>query len=290
MPVTVNFNYNRESRSANPLKLYRVSDGDTPVIEQPIRMVSCDTPEKAGYAGKPETSQPKLEVCRQHLVENHYYDTHLPSGLRDYLAAKITSDAAQRHIDAGYDATEEFERSLEERLTTPNGKKRKVAIIPTGEIIDRYGRMLAYISPWFAGDKEGDPLPPKGDPRRKTFNLQMVEDGWAASFPIYPSLPNNDDLNRLIAGAEDAWNTPRGMWTKYGKDLLLAYEYRMCIKLAAADNPKRGVKDAFQRYCVDIANLKIVGKYDFYKVPPPLRLWIWEEDLEKAKVDLGLVE
>jgi hypothetical protein len=47
---------------------------------------------------------------------------------------------------------------------------------------------------------------------------------------------------------------------------------------------------AFQRYCVDLANLKIVGKYDFYKVPPPHRLWIWEEDVEKAKDDLGLVE
>jgi hypothetical protein len=98
----------------------------------------------------------------------------------------------------------------------------------------------------------------------------------STSFPIYPSLPNNEDLNRLIAGAEGAWNTPRGMWAKYGKNLLLAYEYRMCIKLAAADNPEDGVKDAFQRYCIDLANLKIVGKYDFYKVSPPHRLWIWE--------------
>jgi endonuclease YncB( thermonuclease family) len=271
-----------------------VSDGDTPVVEHPIRMVSCDTPEKAGYAGKPETSQPKLEVCRQRLVEDHYYDKHLPRGLRDYLMAKITSDAAQRHTDAGYDATREFERVLEERLTTPNGKKRMIAVIPTGEIIDSYGRMLAYISPWLTGDL----LPPKGDPRRKTFNLEMIENGWAASFPIYPSLPNNDDMNRLIAGAEDAWNRKRGMWTKYGKDLLLAYEYRMCIKLAAADNPDLSpeenstsrVKAAFQRHCVDLTNLKLVGKYDFYKVSPPHRLWIWEKDLEKSKGDLRLME
>ena len=267
-----------------------VSDGDTPVVEHPIRMVSCDTPEKAGYAGKPERSQPKLEVCKQRLAEDHYYDRHLPRGLRDYIVAKITPDAAQRHTDAGYDATREFERVLEERLTTPNGRKRKIAVIPTGEIIDSYGRILAYIAPWFAGERSGDPLPPKGDPQRKTFNLEMIENGWAASFPIYPSLPNNDDMNMLIAGAEHAWNTKRGMWKKYGKDLLLAYEYRMCIKLAAVDNPEEGVKAAFQRHCVDLANLKLVGKYDFYKVLPPHRLWIWEKDLEKAKGDLGLAE
>lgn len=44
-----------------------VSDGDTPKIEQPIRMVSIDTPEKSGYAGKPPTAQPKLDRCRQRL-------------------------------------------------------------------------------------------------------------------------------------------------------------------------------------------------------------------------------
>ncbi|UVS69852.1 thermonuclease family protein [Nitrososphaera viennensis] len=267
--------------------MYRVSDGDTPVVEQPVRMVSCDTPEKAGYAGKPETSQPKLEKCRQRLV-GEYYNGHLAAGLRDYLASRITPDAAQRHIGAGYDASREFERMLEERLALPDGKRRKTAVIPTGEIIDRYGRMLAYISPWFAGEKEGDPLPPKDDPRRKTFNLEMVETGWAASFPIYPSLPGNDDMNRLIAGAEDAWNGKKGMWAQYGKDLLLAYEYRMCIKLANAASPEEGVKEAFQRHCVDLAALKIVGKYDFYKVPPPYRLWVWEGDLEKARADLGL--
>jgi endonuclease YncB( thermonuclease family) len=290
LTVSVNFNYPRGSAKPNPLKLYMVSDGDTPVVEQPIRMVSCDTPEKAEYAGKADKSQPKLEACKQRLVEDHYYDKHLPKGLREYLAAKITPDAAKRHTDAGHDARLEFESILDKRLTTPNGKKRKVAIIPTGEIIDRYGRMLAYISPWFAGDGADDELPPKEDPRRKTFNLEMIENGWAASFPIYPSLPNNDDMNKLIAGAEDAWNNQRGMWKKYGKDLLLAYEYRLCIKLAIAASPEEGVKAAFQRYCVDLADMKLVGKYDFYRVSPAHRLWIWEKDLNKAKGDLGLVE
>ena len=67
MAVTVNFDFPRVIRSAAPRRLVRSSDGDTTVIDQPIRMVSCDTPEKSGYAGKPEVSQPKLNRCRQRL-------------------------------------------------------------------------------------------------------------------------------------------------------------------------------------------------------------------------------
>jgi len=28
-------------------------------------MVSCDIPEKAQFAGKPERSEPKLDICKQ---------------------------------------------------------------------------------------------------------------------------------------------------------------------------------------------------------------------------------
>ncbi|MFL6420705.1 MAG: hypothetical protein ACJ71P_15050 [Nitrososphaeraceae archaeon] len=72
MPVQVIFNYERNIRPAAPRTLARVSDGDTPVIDQPIRMVSCDTPEKAGYAGRPEVSQPKLNLCKQRLETGFY--------------------------------------------------------------------------------------------------------------------------------------------------------------------------------------------------------------------------
>lgn len=285
MPVTVNFHYDREIRFASSHKLLRTADGDTPFIEQPVRMVSCDTPEKSGYAGKPVTAQPKLERCRQRL-QNGYYGA-LPSDLRQYLIKKLTPDAAEKHIQAGQDASFFFDGVLEQRLTKPNGKKRSVAVIPTGEIIDRYGRLLAYIAPWFSGSGD-DPLPPKNSPERRTLNLDMIESGWAAFFPIYPSLPSNEDMNRAIAAAEDAWKKKRGAWKKYGKDVLVGYEYRLCVKLGTATNASAGVEEAFQRYCVDLRSLKVVGKFGFNKVPPSLRLWVWAKDLKKAKKDLGL--
>jgi endonuclease YncB( thermonuclease family) len=56
MPLAINFPYERNTRAAKPRTLFRSSDADTIVIEQPLRLVSCDTPEKADYAGKPEVS------------------------------------------------------------------------------------------------------------------------------------------------------------------------------------------------------------------------------------------
>jgi hypothetical protein len=65
--------------------------------------------------------------------------------------------------------------------------QRPVATIPTGEVIDRYGRMLPYLAPWFSGGAS-DPLPPWDDAARPTFNLDMVAGGWAAPFMVFPSL------------------------------------------------------------------------------------------------------
>jgi endonuclease YncB( thermonuclease family) len=96
--IQVHFNFKRNIRAPTSKKLIHTSDGATPIIEQPIRMVSCDTPEKAHFAGKPEISQPKLERCKQRL-ENGFYNT-LPQELRNYLIDRITNDAADKHISA----------------------------------------------------------------------------------------------------------------------------------------------------------------------------------------------
>lgn len=289
MPPSVTFNFRPPSRKAAPRTLISVSDGDTPQIQQPVRAVSCDTPEKAAYAGAPPKAQSKLDLCRDRL-EKGFFDA-LPEGLRSYLVEKLKGDAAERHIGAALRASEEFTRLLEKRLTKPNGAKRKLAVVPTGEVIDVYGRMLAYFAPWYA-DTPTDPLPPKDSSERETFNLNMIANGWAAFFPIYPSLPGDDDLSKAIAAAEDAWDRKMGQWDEFGSDLLLGYEYRMCVKLSADDGStaEELVKDTFQRICVDLRNKKISGLFEFVNVPPPYRLWVWERDLSEAKEVLGLMD
>lgn len=292
MPIEkINFPFERQLRRPQPRKLIRDSDGDTLVVEQPIRLVSCDTPEKGNYAGSAATAQAKLDECALRL-SNGFFDAHLPKELREYLLAKITNDAAERHINAGIQAGEEFNRILESRLTRPDGSRRKVAIIPTGEMIDDYGRLLAYTAPYFNKNE----LPPRTSPERRTFNLEMVANGWAAFFPVYPSLPQNDDLNSVIAAAELAWEERKGAWERFGEDLLLGYEFRACIKLAAEPKETDEItkfaencsNNAFQRICIDLRTLKEAGKHGLYSVPPCYRLWVWEEDIEQARIDLGL--
>jgi endonuclease YncB( thermonuclease family) len=293
MPVTVQWNFRPDTRPAQPRRFIRISDGDTPAIEQPIRAVSCDTPEKAGYAGKPPLAQQKLDLCRERLG-NGFYDA-LPVQLRDYLVDKLGDDAAERHIGAAMAASSAFDQLLAQRLTDDNGNQRRLAIIPTGEIVDTYGRMLAYFSPWYRPDE----LPPADDPRRRTFNLDMIELGWAAFFPVYPSLPRPADMNRAIASAELAWNEKRGAWDEFGDDLLLGYEYRMCIKLArqtvkeqGVDRPataEENIESAFQRVCIDLRTMQNRGIFGFASVAPPYRLWVWLDDQAEATAALGIV-
>jgi hypothetical protein len=52
------------------------------------------------------------------------------------------------------------------------------------ELVERNGRLLAYSAPWFTGSAS-DPLPPREHSDRRTFNLDMVAAGWAATFIIF---------------------------------------------------------------------------------------------------------
>ncbi|RZT94897.1 thermonuclease family protein [Rivibacter subsaxonicus] len=281
--VVPRFGFARTTRAAAPRKLLRASDGDTPVIEQPIRMLSCDTPEKSGYAGGPVAAQLRLDRCRERLAGD-FYASLLPKELRRYLLARLGPEAAAQHIAAGQMASAAFDALLERRLTRDDGSRRALAIVPAGQLIDSYGRLLAYFAPYFVPDE----LPPRGDPRRRTFNLDMVAQGYAACFPIYPSLPSNTDWALLIEEAERAWLRKRGVWDAYGRRLLLGYEYRACIKLAEVESGADGARAAFQRSCVDLRTMADVGPFGFWDVPPPYRLWYWLTDTRQARVDLGL--
>ncbi|WP_067810848.1 hypothetical protein [Actinomadura kijaniata] len=276
------------ARKPAPRRLVRTSDGDTPVVEQPIRMVSVDTPEKAGYAGAPPAAQAVLDRCRQRLTDGTY-GAALPDELRDHLLERLTPDAAHRHITAGERASAEFDRLLDRRLARPGGERRRVAVLPAGEKIDRYGRLLAYLSPWFAGGPN-DPVPPRDAPERRTFNLDMVASGWGALFLVHPSLPSAPDLRLLLRDADAAWTERRGMWAEFGADVLLAYEFRACVKLGVRNlpDPKATVASAFQRICVDLRDRSVVGPFGYHRVPPSQRLWIWPEDYEQARDDLEL--
>lgn len=279
---TIHLEFTRAATRAPAARtLLRHSDADTPLVEQPLRLVSCDLPEKGSYAGRPETAQRRLDECRARL-KGGFYRGVLPKGLRNHLIDKLDESAAARHIAAGERASAEFDALLERRLLRDDGSRRELAVMPCGERIDRRGRLLAYLAPHF-GD---EPLPSRGDARRRTLNLEMIASGWAAFFPIHPSLPSNADLALAVDEAETAWRKKRGAWDEFGRGLLLGYEYRACIKLAAAQSPEEGANAAFERGCIDLRDGHDVGLHGWWDVPPPFRLWYWQHDAQRARADL----
>ncbi|MGW2787663.1 hypothetical protein ACWC3X_41830 [Streptomyces populi] len=274
------------SRPPKDYRFLSVTDGDTPDIAMPVRMVSTDTPE-THYGGAPTTAQATLERTKQRLQDGTY--DALPQDLRDYLVSRITADAVERHQAAGRAAAEAHKATVTDRLARPDGSQRKMAVIATGELLEDHEGLLAYTAPWFAGSAS-DPLPPRDDPRRRTFDVDMVALGWAATFLIYPSIPSAKELNLLLEDAGSAWVQQRGVWAQFGQDLLLGYEYRACIKLGAAElaDQADAIDQAYQRVCVDLRTLTETGLYGYYRIPPQHRLWIWATDLEQARRDLPI--
>lgn len=116
----------------------------------------------------------------------------------------------------------------------------------------------------------------------------MVAAGWAASFLVFPSLPQDDDLNLLYEEATTAWKDKRGAWKIHGAKLLLGYEYRLAIKLGTAKTAAKGMAAAFQRLCIDLRSMKSVGLFGWHAVPPPHRLWVWADDAAAASAALGI--
>jgi len=279
-----------ELDSLGKKKLLRITDGDTPYISISIRMLSIDTPE-VHYPGNQDPSKhdDKLKELADWINEGK---APVNDGLASYLYPKLaTGTAGTLQKQQGKKATEEFQKLLDQRLKKPNGKKRSLFIRAADEHFDHYGRLLAYIAPSYSREE----LETMSYKDRATFNLLMVESGWAASFPIYPSLPKYRDLVLLQEVAKDAFENEKGAWSD--PNTLTGYEFRMCYRLWEVTNKlmkgkKLSSKEKYgwvQRYCVDMTTLEIYDPQEYYRVKPYNRIFIWPEDVTEAVGRLNLV-
>lgn len=270
--------------------LIDVTDGDTPNVRMPIRMLSVDTPE---VTARSVTRARAIDQEFAQLAEWIKQGLAPISGpLADFLLPKlVTEQAGSLQFQQGKDASAFATQNAEARLTRPNGTRRNLFIRIAEPPFDDNGRLLAYVAPDYS-ETERRSLTRK---ERATFNLDMVSSGWAAPFVIYPAVPGELDLPLLLEAAAEAMSASGGIWSV--PETLLAYEYRAVEKLfritrKIVEGAEVRGSDRFSwrsRYCADMRTRVLHGPEDYFDIAPLYRLWIWPADVSEAVSRLNLV-
>ena len=271
----------KKTKSGDP------ADGDTPYVRMPIRMLGIDTPE-TNYQGGEATANTKFAELKAEL-ETGNYDNWIDAELKALLLPKLVN-AGTLQINQGNQAKAAFKSLLDTRLARPSGNNRQLYIRAADDHFDSYGRLLAYIAPSYSKAE----LATISFDQRKTFNLLLLESGWASSIIIYPNLPKNSDLRLARKAVKNAMENNLGAWAD--PKMLTGYEYRMCLKLHSAIKKAKASNGFFikesswvQRYCIDMTTLKVYTPQKYHKVKPYNRLFIWPKDIRNAVGELNLI-
>ncbi|MGH3760030.1 thermonuclease family protein [Actinophytocola sp.] len=271
--------------------LVDITDGDTPNIRMPVRMLSVDTPEVTAR------SDTRAAVIDQEFAQLAVWieagRAPISPALGEFLAPKLATErAGTLQFRQGKDASAFAKQNALARLTRPNGTTRSLFIrMDKSNPFDDHGRLLAYVAPNYSAAERRNLT----NMERSTFNLDMVREGWAAPFVIYPAVPGEFDLPLLLEDAEAARSKSLGIWAD--PNTLLAYEYRSLERLfqitkKIVDGKDLSAAERFawrERYCVDMRSRVLHGPEDYAGIPPAYRLWLWPRDVQEAVGRLNLV-
>ena len=246
-------------------KFVDVTDGDTPNIRMPIRMLSIDTPEVTAKSSK---GSRKVDEKFKELAE-WIKDGTAPvtDKFAEYILPRLeTGQAGTLQFEQGQAASTYFKKQLNDRLKKPNNRRRRIFVRTTEMPFDRYHRLLAYVAPLYTPEE----LKSMSRQERATFNLALVGSGWAAPFVIFPNIPGEHDLSMFVEHAGEARKNKLG---QYGDPFSLpAFEYRMCEKLYTITAKIATGKSLseFQRlewrerYAADMRNRRLYGPRRLY--------------------------
>ncbi|MBM7788433.1 thermonuclease family protein [Tenggerimyces flavus] len=275
--------------------LVDVTDGDTPNIRMPIRMLSVDTPEVTARTPDGAAKVDKKFLQLAEWMRERPADVPISARLSKVLEPKLaTGSAGTLHFTQGKSASAFEHENIDKRLRKdpPNeDEKRNLFIRIADAPFDNNNRLLAYIAPNYSTTE----LAKLTRAQRGTFNLDLIAAGWAAPFILYPSIPGELDLPLFLEAAAAAVKGKKGIWSD--KNTLLAYEYRAMEKLFSI--AKKGIEDGKpvtgaarygwrERYCADLRTRVLHGPEDYIDVPPVYRLWIWPADVQTAIGTLNL--
>ncbi|GAA1036571.1 hypothetical protein GCM10009557_47650 [Virgisporangium ochraceum] len=167
------------SLGARPL--VDVTDGDTPNLRMPVRMLSVDTPEVTADTA---ARTAKVDERFTRLVEwIEQGKAPINPGLAEFMVPKLkTGKAGSLQFEQGQAASAFSKHDIATKLARPSGKPRSMFIRIADAPFDSNHRLLAYVAPDYSAQERR--TIPKG--RRPTFNLDLVTAGHAAPFVIYP--------------------------------------------------------------------------------------------------------
>jgi endonuclease YncB( thermonuclease family) len=255
-------------------KFVSATDGDTPTIQLPIRMLGMDAPE-LHYVGATENNPGKYDKDMEKFLTGA--GKSLDAGLRAYLAKRLKNKPCTRHIAAGKAAFDHYQELVATRLDRGIGKNGKQLVPRTlftmisEQVFDKYGRLLAYVAPSYTKE-EREKIP---ESKRPTFNLQMMQDGHAISLVIFPNIPKNIDLERVRDAIKSARQHKRGFW-KGNVPPLHPYEFRWIVDTLT------GKREGPDRYCGDFTTGKLYAPQRYYLVPEENRMWFIIDDVGEA--------
>lgn len=266
-------------------RLVGIHDGDTPSIRLAIRMLSIDTAETSplavsGVKGltKAAIDQVFADLCDWLKGPGR----PVPRGLRDHLIPRLEGRAAgTTHLQQGAAAKAAFEALADRHLKRPTGSIRPLFVRVADTPFDRYGRLLAYVAPEYSAAERAAMTRAE----RATFNFRLVQEGWAASFIVFPSIPGELDLPMFRDAARQAIEDRLGAWAD--PLALTGYEFRMLCRLAGVMQGK-AAPGWIDRYCACLETARLYAPADYVKVAPWNRLFIYPADVRRAVAELNL--
>ena len=207
----------------------------------------------------------------------------LDPALLAHLAQRFGPDAAKNHAQAAEGARARYIALLKadrDKLGKSDADFRFFLAFAT-EVIDRYGRMLAYVNP-------DQPNVPKAQ-RLKSYNERLLADGWAFPYFIWPNVnpfrkqpslldavPNSTaklkdpTLDGARAAVKAARAGKQGVFA-YTQDIIEPFELRYLSRGAPPD-----------RWVINLASnqMKIYSPQKYHTIPTEDRLWVPAEYVE----------
>jgi len=243
------------------------TDGDTPTVSLNIRLINVDAPE-VHYPGNSKPSN--HDKLLANLLQTH--GGMFPPELRHYLAPRLKGKPGTDQETWGNKAREAFKQIADELLeydAEKNRYRRKVFLTIGESPFDRYKRLLAYVAPEEQDEK-----------KRITFNLLLAREGWVVNYIIFPNIPKPKDLELLQDAVHSARTKKKGFWKQ--PCLLLGYEFRYAV------NTGKDKAWGPERYCADVSTARLYLPGDYFRVSPENRLFIDQEQVERARKSLKL--